>query len=45
MDLKRLLMNLEKLESQPMDEFLRGIKNIADSLAAIQSTISDMDLV
>lgn len=35
MDLKRLLMNLVKLETQPMDDFFRGVKNIADSAPAI----------
>lgn len=45
MDLKRLLMNLVKPETQPMDDFLRGVKNIADYLAAIQSAVSDMDLI
>ena len=47
MDLKRLLMNLEKPESHPMDDFLHGVnnRNIADSLVVIQSTVSDMDLI
>ena len=40
-----MLMNLEKSDTQPMDDFLRGVKNIADSLAAIQSAMSDMDLI
>jgi len=44
MDLKRLLMNLNRLETQPMDDFLHGVKNIADSLAAIQFAISDINL-
>ena len=44
MDLKWLLMNLEKPENQSMDEFLRGVKNTADSLTAIQFAVSDMDL-
>lgn len=45
MDLKRLLMNLVKPETQQMDDFLRDVKNIADSLAAIQSAVSGMDLI
>ena len=45
MDLKLLLMNLEKPKNEPMNDFLRCVKNIADSLAAIQSAISDMDLI
>jgi len=28
-----------------MDDFLRGVNNIADSLAAIQSAMSDIDLI
>ncbi|KAJ8422890.1 hypothetical protein Cgig2_026778 [Carnegiea gigantea] len=38
-------MNLEKPENELMNDFLRGVKNIAESLAAIQSAISDMDLI
>ena len=45
MDLKRMLMNLDKCESQSMEDFLRGVKSIADSLASIQSFVLDLDLV
>ena len=40
-----MLMNLEKSDTQPMDDFLRGVKKIADSLVTIQSAASDMDLI
>lgn len=43
-ELKSLLNNLEKQESHKMEEFLREIKFIADSLASIQSAITDVEL-
>ena len=45
MDMKHFLMNLEKPENQPMDEFLRGVKGIVESLVAIQFVVSDIDLI
>ena len=44
LDLKHMLSNLEKPESQPMDEQCQ-IKSVADSLASIQSPVSDLDLI
>ena len=38
-------MNLEKPESQSMEDFLHGVKSIVESLAAIQSPVLDMELV
>ena len=38
-------MTLEKFESQSMDDFLHAIRNIAHFLTAIQSVVSDMDLI
>jgi len=38
-------MNLEQPKTQNMDDFLRSIKNIADSLTAIQSVVSYICLI
>ena len=45
MDLKCLLTNLEISESQLMEDFVMVVKSISDSLAAIQSPVSEMDLI
>jgi len=45
LDLKRMLSNLNNLESQSMEEYLYLIKSIIDSLAAIQCPVSDLDLI
>jgi len=39
-----MLSNFDKPKSQATDEYLLQIKSIADSLAAIKSPISDLDL-
>lgn len=44
-DLKDKLANLVKHEGQSMDDCLRGIKVIVDSLASIQSPIPDKELI
>lgn len=45
LDLKRMLSNLDKLDSQHMDDYLRLIKSIIDSLAAIKSPSFDLELI
>lgn len=45
MDLKRSLTKLEKLETQSIDDYLRSIKIIDDSLASIEAPVTDVDLV
>lgn len=44
MELKQFLSNLEKLETQSMNEYLRKIKVATDSLAAIQAPVSEFKL-
>ena len=44
LDLKRMLTNLSKGYSQSMEDYLQTIKTIADSLAAIQSPVFDLEL-
>ena len=45
MEWKGLLTHIKKSDSQSMDGYLREIKLIADSLAAIQCHVSNQDLV
>ncbi|CAH9136427.1 unnamed protein product [Cuscuta epithymum] len=45
MELKRGLNNLKKKESQSMDEYLRDIKNLADSLNSINSPVTNRELL
>ncbi|XP_074302516.1 uncharacterized protein LOC141634121 isoform X2 [Silene latifolia] len=45
MELKRLLSNMSKDENQSMEHYLREIKLIVDSLAAINSPVSNQDLL
>ena len=45
LELRRRLTNLKKQASQPIDSFLREIKNIFDSLTAINSPLTDQELV
>ena len=42
--LKHMLLNLDKPESQPMDEYLRQNKSITDALATIKPPVSDWNL-
>lgn len=44
-ELRRKLANMKKQSSQSMDSFLWEIKNIADSLATINSPLTDQELV
>ena len=44
-DLKRTLSNLHKLESQCMDDYLHQIKSIVDSLVAVKSPVSGLELI
>jgi len=45
MDLRRNLSNLSKDPKQSMDDYLRGIKHIADSLASIRTPVPYPELV
>ena len=45
MDLQLMLTNLDKLESQSMEDFLRDVKTLANSLAATQALIWGLALV
>lgn len=45
MDIKCMLSTVLKDSNQSMDDFLRGMKQIVDSLASIWSLICDIDLV
>lgn len=40
-----MLLNLYKLESQSMDDYLHQIKSVAGSLPAIESPVSDLELI
>ncbi|CAH9130987.1 unnamed protein product [Cuscuta epithymum] len=44
-ELKRMLNTLKKKESQSMDDYLHEIKNLADSLACINSAVSNRELL
>ena len=45
LELRCKLTNLKKQASQTMNSFLQEIKNIADSLAAINSPLTNQELV
>jgi len=45
LEVKRMLTNIRKFDLQSMDAYLREIKNIVDSLAAINCTVPSSDLV
>ncbi|KAJ8450683.1 hypothetical protein Cgig2_021155 [Carnegiea gigantea] len=45
LELHQRLTNLKKQASQPIDSFLREIKNIVDSFTAINSRLTDQELV
>ncbi|KAL9259761.1 Retrovirus-related Pol polyprotein from transposon RE1-like protein [Drosera capensis] len=45
MELKRKLTSLRKASSDSMEKYLRDIKILADSLAAINSPVSNADLI
>lgn len=45
LDLKRMLTNLSKDYHQSMDDYLRTVKTIVDSLAVIQSPGLDLELI
>jgi len=45
LDLKCMLTNVSKSPDQSMDDYLRHIKTLTDSLAAIQSSVSDLELI
>ncbi|CAH9089755.1 unnamed protein product [Cuscuta europaea] len=45
MELKRLLSNIKKKSNQSMDHYLRDIKNLADALAAINSHVTEKELL
>ncbi|CAH9134817.1 unnamed protein product [Cuscuta epithymum] len=45
MELKRLLSTIKKKETQSMELYLRDIKNLVDPLAAINSPVSDKELL
>ena len=44
MDLRHILSNLSKDPKHNMEDYLRGIKHIADSLASIQTVVPDIIL-
>ncbi|CAH9053374.1 unnamed protein product [Cuscuta europaea] len=44
MELKQLLSNMKKKDTQSMESYLREIKNLVDALAAINSPVSDKEL-
>jgi len=45
MDLRQTLSNLSKDPKQSMEDYLRHIKYVADSLASIRTPIPDIELV
>jgi len=45
LDLKFMLTNVSKGPNQSMEDYLRHIKTLADSLAPIQNPISDLELI
>ncbi|KAL9251904.1 RuBisCO large subunit-binding protein subunit beta, chloroplastic-like protein [Drosera capensis] len=45
LELKRKLTSLRKISSDSMEKYLRDIKILADSLAAINSSVSNADLI
>ena len=45
LDLKCMLTNVSKSPDQSMDDYLRHIKTLVDSLAAIQSPVFDLELI
>ncbi|CAH9106260.1 unnamed protein product [Cuscuta epithymum] len=45
MELKRMLSHVKKKDSQNMDQYLLEIKLMADNLAAINSPVSNKDLI
>ncbi|KAJ8435581.1 hypothetical protein Cgig2_021735 [Carnegiea gigantea] len=45
MDLRRTLSNLSKDTKQSMEDYLRHIKDVTDSLASIRTPIPDIELV
>ncbi|CAH9108519.1 unnamed protein product, partial [Cuscuta europaea] len=45
MELKQLLSSIKKKESQSMEFYLREIKNVVDALAAINSPVSDKEML
>jgi len=45
MELKRKLTTLRKAENESMEQYLREVKLISDSLAAFNSPVSDQELV
>jgi len=45
LDLKCMLTNVSKGSDQSIEDYLRQIKTFADSLAAIQSPVSDLELI
>ena len=45
LDLKCMLTNLPKDDNQSMEDYLRTIKTIADSLAVIQPHVSNFELI
>ncbi|CAH9085998.1 unnamed protein product [Cuscuta europaea] len=45
MELKRQLTNLKKKENQSMEHYLQDIKNLVDALAAVNSPVSDKELL
>ena len=45
LELRRKLTNVKKQASQSMESFLRDIKHIVDSLAAINSPLTDQELI
>ena len=45
LDLKLMLTSLSKDDHEAKDDYLRTVKTIADSLAAIQSSVSNLELI
>ena len=45
LDLKHMLTNLSKDDHQSMDDYLRTVEIIVDSLAAIHSPVFDLGLI
>lgn len=45
MELRHNFINLKKLETQTMEDYLRHIKAKVDALVAIQSPVTDLELI
>lgn len=45
MELKDFLSHVQKSQTQSMEKYIREIKVAADSLAAIESPVSEIELI